>query len=468
MTKRVRIACQGAEFRELDDLTEFQGELKNLSDINAGKLRREILELGFSEPVAVWERGKKAHVLNGYQRVRVLRALRQEGYVVPPIPVSVVKAGSRQEAKRKVLALTSQYGRVTQGGLLALLADAGLSVEEAEGRFAFPELDFDALQGMAMVVEDEVPEPPDKPITKPSEIVKLGPHRLLCGDATSVDDLGLLLAGASADLCFTDPPYNMAYRSKRLGGILNDDVARSAFLQLLLGSLGRVKEALRLGGVFYVCMSPLEYGAVVYQLRMLGLPSAPIFWVKPSAGLGAQDYRSQVEVLVYGWTGKREQRTWNAGRRESNIWDFDPGRQVIAREDGPAGMAIELGDGPMSVTVHLAKRSEGIVYYEDGRGVDVWRLSRAVGRYAHPTQKPVALAMRAILNSSNPGDLVMDPFAGSGVTLIGAEQTGRACYVMDLDPRYCDVIVRRYFNFVGWNKATRAQRRRWKPKEEAS
>jgi len=141
----VRMACKGAETRSLEELENFQGDLKHLTSANQARLRRGILELGFSEPIRVWGHEGRCCVLNGHQRLQVLRGLAEEGFEIPPIPVSLVQAHTVAEAKLKVLALVSQYAEVTEQGLADFLADAEISSKELEEQFQFPEIDLESF-----------------------------------------------------------------------------------------------------------------------------------------------------------------------------------------------------------------------------------------------------------------------------------------------------------------------------------
>jgi DNA modification methylase len=295
---------------------------------------------------------------------------------------------------------------------------------------------------------DEVPDPVEDPYVQRGEVYLLGQHRIMCGDSTDLQIMAAFTGGAVIGLVFTDPPYNMAYRSKALGGIANDDLGTSEFVRLILSSGAVIKNALQDGGSYYICMGAAEFATVIGQLRKLGLPGRPIVWVKPSTGLGAQEYRPQFEVMLYGYKGQRQQRTWNGKRREADVWDFDADRGVIARET-EQGTTIEVGSGVDTIRIVLNERITGSVISEDGSTSDVWRFGRERGRYVHPTQKPVALVERALQNSSNPGDAVFDPFLGSGTTLIAAERTGRVCYGVDLDPKYAQVAIERWEAFTG-------------------
>ena len=144
MSKMIRIECTGADLLELDELTEFQGDLKDLSEESYGKLKASILTLGFSFPVAAWKSGQKNFILDAHQRVAVLKRLRdEEGYLVPPLPVVWIKAKNRKEAAKKLLAVTSQYGEVTNEGLKGFLTEFDLSVGDIMEGVQFPEIDLD-------------------------------------------------------------------------------------------------------------------------------------------------------------------------------------------------------------------------------------------------------------------------------------------------------------------------------------
>ncbi len=271
-----------------------------------------------------------------------------------------------------------------------------------------------------------------------------GEHRLMCGDATSREDISRLMAGKRADMVFADPPYNMDYKSNVLGGIENDRLGEAAFVRLILASTNNMVGALREGGSYYVCMSAAEYAMVIYQLRKLGYAGAPIIWVKPNIGLGAQEYRPQFEVILYGYKGSRKKRTWNGKRKESNLWDLDPDRGVAARKADGGGMILEFGLGFNTVSVLFNKYLDGTVINEDGATSDLWQIAREyVGGYVHPTQKPTALVKRAILNSTEKGDLVVDGFLGSGTTMVAAEESGRVCYGIEQDERFVAVNLER-------------------------
>ncbi len=278
------------------------------------------------------------------------------------------------------------------------------------------------------VAADRAVPPPAEPVTRPGDVWQLGPHRLVCGDSTSAATLHRLFGDdGSADLVVTDPPYGMAYgggRAKRPrmvftdppygmsfgagreagstpigatvkahGRILGDDVRGEDLVQLVAGAMANAKAFARDRAAFYVCLTWRTYVEFAAAMGRAGIEiDACIVWDKGSIGLGWQHYRPQHEFIFYS-----------------------------------AGEAFHGG------------KVEG----------DVWELTRgATGEYVHPTQKPVALIERALPNSSRIGELVLDVFGGSGSTLIAAERTGRVARLVELDPKYCDAIVRRWEGFT--------------------
>lgn len=255
--------------------------------------------------------------------------------------------------------------------------------------------------------EDAAPEVPVTPVSKPGDVWIMGPHRLLCGDATDPASYDTLLGNERVAMIFQDPPYNVDYANSpkdKLRGthrpILNDNLGEG-FQAFLLAAL---KPALqRCDGAIYIAMSSSELDTLQSAFRAAGGKwSTFIIWSKHTFTLGHADYQRQYEPILYGWR-EGANRHW-------------------------------CGD-----------RDQG----------DVWQIKKPAKNALHPTQKPVEVPERAIRNSSRPGSLVLDCFGGSGSTLIACERTGRVCRVMELDPKYCDVIVRRWQDWTG-QKAQRA------------
>jgi len=253
---------------------------------------------------------------------------------------------------------------------------------------------------------DAVPEVPVTPVSQSGDVWIMGGHRLLCGDSTDAASYVLLLEGKPVDLVFTDPPYNVNYansaKDKMRGkerAILNDNLG-DGFYDFLLAALEPT--VAHCDGGIYVAMSSSELDVLQAAFRAAGGKwSTFVIWAKNTFTMGRSDYQRQYEPILYGWR-EGAKRHW-------------------------------CGD-----------RDQG----------DVWQIKKPYKNDLHPTMKPVELVERAIRNSSRPGDVVLDPFGGSGTTLIAAEKTGRSARLIELDPKYVDVIVRRWQDWTG-QQATR-------------
>lgn len=404
---KIKISCTGATVMDIEALTSFQGKLKSLSNQNATKLKKEILELGFSEPVGVWVDGNKHRILSGHQRVAVLKMLRDEGYTVPPIPVNTIEAENEKEAKRKILALTSAYGTMEMDGLMELAGDAELTLPEIDENFTFPELEskikleMNSLKVAGKTDDDAVPAAAENPTAKYGEVYQLGQHRLMCGDATKKEDVDTLMADDKADMIFTDPPWNVAIgqdsnpRHRQRTGMKNDQLSDEEYKEMLKGFLVCAKPYLR-GDIYCVLgneQMPL-FDAIIRSMNYHW--SSIIVWVKDIFVLGRSKYHRRYEPIWYGW----------------------------------------LADIKSS-------------YAGDRKQDDVWEISRPKRSNEHPTMKPVELCCRAIINSSRTGGIVLDMFGGAGSTLIACEKLGRQCRMMEIDPVYIDVIIKRWEEYTG-------------------
>ena len=261
------------------------------------------------------------------------------------------------------------------------------------------------LHGM----DDEV-QPPDDPVTKLGDLWKLGAHRLICGDSTDPGTLGALMDGSLCNLWLTDPPYNVALgmggsfdearkRHRRTDGlvIMNDSMEDGDFYRFLLSAFQAARDVMQPGAAFYIWHADNEGLNFRTALKDSGLQlRQTLVWNKDHFTLGRQDYQWKHEPCLYGWK-EGAPHFWNSDRKQTTVLDFD--RPVRSEE--------------------------------------------------HPTMKPVALFQYQIENSTEDGQLVLDSFGGSGTTLIACEAAGRKAFLAELDPRYCDVIVKRYMNVTG-------------------
>ena len=245
-----------------------------------------------------------------------------------------------------------------------------------------------------------------EPKIKEGEVYELGDSRLMCGDSTKKEDVDILMNGEKADMIFTDPPYNVNYKSQVKGGIMNDHMSEEKFIEFTMAFIERMKEALKAGGVYYICSGFSSYPPFRYALQELELEfSGPIVWVKNHTGLGWNDYRHKYELMLKAKNSKKKKAInilygWNKGKH---------------------------------------------YFIEDRFESDVWEFKKRAGNtMCHPTQKPIGLINKAIKNSSKRGELVLDLFGGSGSTLISAEKVGRRANLMELDGKFCEIIIKRW------------------------
>jgi len=380
-------------------LLPYAANARTHDEAQVAQIAGSIAEFGLNAPCLVDERGV---LVAGHGR---LLAARRLGLADVPVirlgHLSAAQARAYRLADNRI-ALNAGWDEALLGAELGRLKEDGIDLE----LLGFPEDELDRLldgldEGGGERDEDSVPEPPAEPITRRGDLWLLGGHRLLCGDATVATDLERLLGGAVPHLLVTDPPYGVDYdpswrneagvsATRRTGRVANDDRAdwREAW-------------SLFPGDVAYVWHAGAHARTVAESLEVCGLEiRAQIVWAKRRFVLGRGHYHWQHEPCYYA-VRKGAQGRWQGARDQSTLW------------------AIGTAEGP-----------------EDAATV-------------HGTQKPVECMRRPILNNSARGDLVYEPFAGSGTTVIAAESVGRRCLAMELDPRYCDVIVERWQSFAG-------------------
>lgn len=246
---------------------------------------------------------------------------------------------------------------------------------------------------------DKATEEIEEPVSKPGDIWLLGRHRLLCGDATDLDAIQRLIEKQQADLIFTDPPYNVDYvgKTKDELKIKNDKMDDQRFREFLTMAFKVMAEVSKAGASIYVCHADSEgYNFRGAFIEAGWLLKQCIIWAKQHFVMGRQDYQWQHEPILYGW-----------------------------------------------------KPGDGHKFYGGRNQTTIWHLDRPAASRVHPTMKPLKLCARAIENSSKAGDIVLDLFGGSGSTLMACEQVGRVCYMSELDPKYVDVIIKRWEAYTG-------------------
>jgi DNA modification methylase len=380
----------------LDRLIPHARNARTHSETQIAQIAGSIAEFGFVNPVLVGDDGV---LVAGHGRVLAARKL---GLHEAPVIVLAHLTPTQRRALMiadNQIALNAGWNEELLSAELASLKEESFDLE----LLGFDDADLDRL--LATPLEevqsaDEAPEPPTEPISRLGDIWICGQHRVLCGDATVLSDVEKLLAGELADMAFTDPPYNVNYANSakdKLRGkdrpILNDALGRDfgAFLYDASVNLLTVTK-----GAVYVCMSSSELDALQKAFRAAGGKwSTFVIWAKNTFTLGRADYQRQYEPILYGWKDGAD-HYWCGARDQGDVWFFDK----PAKND------------------------------------------------LHPTMKPIALVERAIRNSSKSRDIVLDLFGGSGTTMIAAERTERRARLVELDPKYVDVIVQR------WQEAT--------------
>jgi DNA modification methylase len=304
-------------------------------------------------------------------------------------------------------------------------------------------------------VEDEAPDVEDKAISVMGEVYELGEHRLLCGDACKIEDVQKLMNGKKANMVFTDPPYNINYigggGGGKRSGILNDKMSKDGFYEFLADAFSNLV-AINTGS-FYICMGHKEIDTLKVAFEQTGGHfQSLIIWVKNKFTLSGSDYQNQYEVMLYGWVEGKD-HYFIDDRGQGVVWyELDKKSKFVdGKTEISLGTTKLILDGKVTGTIQRGKRK-----------TDVWEYDRPNESKDHPTMKPIKLITEAIKNSSVVGDIVVDVFGGSGSTLIACEQSDRVCYMSELDPKYCDVIRKRYWKFTheneeeGWIEGTKA------------
>ena len=368
---------------------------KNLKpgDPEYEKLKRSLEQFGYVEPV-IWNK-TTGHVVGGHQRLKVLLDMG-----ITEVECVVVEMDAKKEKALNV-ALNKISGDWDKGKLALLIADLqGADFDVSLTGFDPGEIDDlfkdslkDGIKDDDFDVDAELQKPA---ITKQDDVWLLGRHRLVCGDSTKADTFAALMDGKLANLVVTDPPYNVNYEGTA-GKIKNDNMGNEAFYDFLLAAFMNTEAAMAQDASIYVFHADTEglnfrkaFSDAGFQL------SGCCIWKKPSLVLGRSPYQWQHEPVLFGWK-KKGKHNWYTDRKQTTIWEFEKSK----------------------------------------KNAD------------HPTMKPIALLAYPIMNSSLTNCIVLDPFGGSGSTLIACEQSDRICFTIELDEKYCDVIVKRYIEQVG-------------------
>jgi DNA modification methylase len=388
------------ELWPIERVRPYERNPRTHSEAQVDQIAASMVQFGWTNPVLVDEQGG---ILAGHGR---LLAARKLGLAEVP----VIRFEHLSEAQKRAYLIADNQLALQAGWSEELLAQELAWLRDE--RFDLDLVGFDATELERLLAiadgdagsdgaEDEVPEAPERPVSKPGDLWVLGNHRLLCGDATALADVERVLGGQLADMIFCDPPYNVDYANTpkdKLRGthrpILNDNLGSGfeAFLQDACVNILTVTK-----GAVYVCMSSSELHTLQRAFAAAGGKwSTFVIWAKNTFTLGRADYQRQYEPILYGWK-EGSDHYWCGARDQGDVWFFD----------------------------------------------------KPVRNDLHPTMKPVALVERAIRNSSKTRDIVLDPFGGLGSTLIACEKAGRQARLIELDPRYVDTTILRWQEFAG-------------------
>jgi site-specific DNA-methyltransferase (adenine-specific) len=380
----------------IDKLIPYARNSRTHSDEQVAQIAASIKEWGWTTPILVDEQGG---IIAGHGRTMAAQRLK-----MTTVPVMVAKGWS--EAKKRAYIIADNRLALNAGWDNAMLAtefkdlmDLGFDV----GLTGFTDDEIEALMPLeledGLTDPDDAPEAPANPVTVQGDVWVMGKHRLLCGDSTSMDDLARLCENQAVDMWLTDPPYNVAYEggTKEKLTIQNDSMGDDQFRTFLRDAYTAADSVMKAGAVFYIWHADSEG----YNFRGAAKDAGwtvrqCLIWKKSSLVMGRQDYHWKHEPCLYGWKDGAG-HLWAADRKQTTILEFD----------------------------------------------------KPTRNGEHPTMKPVALFEYQMLNNTKGGDQILDSFGGSGTTLIAAEKNGRIARVMELDPKYCDVIVTRWQAFTG-------------------
>lgn len=394
------------EFRKINIDRLKHAEYNPRKDLKPGdaefeKIKNSITEFGYCEPIIV---NSDMTIIGGHQRAKVLKELGYTEIDCVVINIDKTKEKALNIALNKV---TGEWDFESLAKLLDELKEEDYNIELTGFDFSEAEKLWDEYiseNKRDYYKDDDFDiELPEEPVTKRGDIWLLGKHRLMCGDACSESDVAALMREDFADMVFTDPPWNVNYGatehpSWKQRTILNDSMTTEEFKKFLDSAFKVMNKFSKPGCMTYVVMSAQEWGNLMLSLKENGYHwSSTIIWNKDRLVLSRKDYHTKYEPIWYGWS------------------------------DGSARLH------PLT----------------DRQQCDVWDIPRPSVSELHPTTKPVELVVRAIKNSSNMKDIVLDLFGGSGTTLIACEETDRRCRMMELDEKYADVIVKRYIDKVG-------------------
>lgn len=379
----IEVWCSFDELVSVDSLNPNPKNPNKHPDSQIELLSKNIKYLGWRHPITVSKRS--GFIVAGHGR---LMAAKKLGVQIVPVDYQDFNSDADEMAVLMADNRLAELSETSEEDLKNILSELDGKIEIDLTGFSDAEVEQLLRDINTDVLDEDVAEVPTEPISKFGDIFEFGSHRLMCGDSTDSEQVKKLMGDEIANMVFTDPPYNVDYGSDERK-IENDNLGSEfpQFLEKVIKNIFSFSS-----GAIYICMSSSEIDSLQSTFKRLGGHwSTFIIWAKDTFTLGRSDYHRQYEPILYGW-------------------------------------------------------KEGVSHYfcGDRSQGDVWEFAKPKKNDVHPTMKPVELCQRAVLNSSKPNDIVLDLFGGSGSTLIACEQTNRRCRMMEFEPKYCDVILKRF------------------------
>ena len=391
------------EYKKTSELIPYTNNAKKHPEKQISQIAGSIKEFGFNVPILI---DRENSIIAGHGRLFAAQKLKLEE--VPCICIDHLS-----ETQKKAFIIADNKLNMNTGFDDDILDIELNLINEDIPDFDFEDIGFDIDEiskfftdetENGLIKDDDVTEPPEEPTAKLGDIWELGNHRLMCGDSTDLESVKLLMSGHKADMVFTDPPYLMDFNggihadgsksfNSKHGAIKNDKMSKKEGDEFL-DKINKIIKDFVLGA-FYITFYRLGISQYLKSMDRVGLKNRSlIIWNKGNHTLSNSDYMSMYEPIFYGWVSKHK-------------------------------------------------------FYGGKNGRDIWDIKRTAKNDLHPTMKPVELCQKAIEDGSGRHQYVLDLFLGSGSTLIACEKTNRKCYGMELDPKYCDVIVERWERFTG-------------------
>lgn len=379
------------EYLNINELTPYENNAKIHTPEQIDEIKNSIKEFGMNDPIGVWR--EENLIVEGHGRLIACKELGLK-------EVPVIRLDDLTDEQRRAYTLAHNQLTMSTGfdlGKLKIELDE-ITLDMSEFGFDDMQLDDSTLYGENEIVEDEIPEVPEEPKSKYGDIYQLGNHRLMCGDSTKREDVEKLMVDGKADMVFTDPPYNCDYGNikhpkSKVRNIKNDNMSTESFRTFCVDFISNIKKYTI--GCVYMCAGQGKDGRVMFTVADNILHnSTTIIWNKDRFTLGRGKYQNKYEPIWFGW--------------------------------------VENGNG----------------FTDDRTLSNVWDIKRPTSSDLHPTMKPIELIATALRHNPK-SKTVLDLFGGSGSTLIACEQLNRNCYMIELDPKYVDVIIQRWEEFTG-------------------